>query len=71
MLQNSLLAVTFAQQNDSLDNIRDATIMGYVYVSSVDEGKRKVTLLSPVGGRVPTNAMIWGTWPEEVVDLVH
>jgi polyribonucleotide 5'-hydroxyl-kinase len=69
-LQNSLLAIVHAEQNDSPENIRDASVMGYVYVAEVDEGKRKIRLLSPVGGRVPSRAMVWGSWPEEVVDLV-
>ena len=47
MMQNSLLAVTFAPANASLEQIRDAAVMGYVYVSEVDEVKRKMKLLSP------------------------
>jgi polyribonucleotide 5'-hydroxyl-kinase len=70
MMQNSLLAVTFAQPNDSLDVIRDAAVMGYVYVAEVDEAKKKMKLLSPVGGAAPRHAMVWGSWPEEVVSLV-
>jgi polyribonucleotide 5'-hydroxyl-kinase len=70
MLQNSLLAITQAEIHDSQERIRDASVMGYVYVAEVDEAKRKIRLLSPVGGRVPSKAMIWGSWPEEVIDLV-
>ncbi|KIW00461.1 uncharacterized protein PV09_07986 [Verruconis gallopava] len=70
LMQNSLLAVTFASPSDSLDFIKDAAVMGYVYVAEVDEVKRKVKLLSPVGGAAPRNAMIWGSWPESVVSLV-
>ena len=70
MMQNSLLAVTFASPNASLDQIKDSAVMGYVYVAEVDEAKRKVKLLSPVGGAAPRNAMIWGSWPESVVSLV-
>jgi polyribonucleotide 5'-hydroxyl-kinase len=70
MLQNSLLAITQAEIQDSQERIRDASVVGYVYVAEVDEAKRKIRLLSPVGGRVPSKAMIWGSWPEEVIDLV-
>jgi polyribonucleotide 5'-hydroxyl-kinase len=70
MLQNSLLAVTHADAHDSQDSIRDASVMAYVYVAGVDEGVQKLRLLSPVGGKVPAKAMVWGSWPEEVVDLV-
>jgi len=70
MMQNSLLAVTFASPNASLEQIKDPAVMGYVYVAEVDEVKRKVKLLSPVGGAAPRNAMVWGSWPESVVSLV-
>jgi polyribonucleotide 5'-hydroxyl-kinase len=70
MLQNSLLAVTYAEPGDSQDSIRDASVMGYVYVVDVDESKRRVKLLGPVSGRLPNKAMVWGNFPEEVIDLV-
>jgi len=69
-MQNCLLAVTHADPNASQDVIRDSSIMGYVYVAEVDEAKSKVRLLAPVSGRVPPRAMIWGSWPEPVPDLV-
>jgi polyribonucleotide 5'-hydroxyl-kinase len=69
-MQNSLLAVTFANPNASLEQIAESAVMGYVYVAEVDEAKRKVKLLSPVGGAVPRNSMLWGGWPESVVSLV-
>lgn len=70
LLQNSLLAVTFARATDGLDGVRDAAVMGYVYVAEVDESKKKIKLLSPVGGRAPGTALVWGQWPEEVASLV-
>lgn len=70
MLQNSLLAVTHAEAGESQDMIRDASVMGYVYAVDVDETKRRVKLLGPVSGRLPNKAMIWGNFPEEVIDLV-
>ena len=44
--------------------------MGYAYVADVDDAKKKVKLLSPVSGRVPPKALIWGQWPEDVIDMV-
>lgn len=70
MLQNCLLAVTYADPNDSQETIRDSCIMGYVYVADVDETKHKVKLLSPVSGYIPPRAIISGNWPEDVADLV-
>jgi polyribonucleotide 5'-hydroxyl-kinase len=70
MMQNSLLAVTFASPNASPEMVRDAATMGYVYVQNVDEGRRRIVLTSPMVGVVPRNAMVWGSWPESVVGLV-
>jgi len=70
MLQNSVVAVTHADANDSLDRIRDASVMWYMYVADVDESKRRLKLVSPISGPAPTNAQIWGPWPEGVPDLV-
>ncbi|KAJ9644516.1 Cleavage polyadenylation factor subunit clp1 [Coniosporium apollinis] len=70
MMQNCLLAVTSADPYESEENIRDASIMGYVYVADVDEAKKKVRILAPVSGRVPPKALVWGSWPEDVADLV-
>jgi polyribonucleotide 5'-hydroxyl-kinase len=69
LLQNALLAVTTAQAKDGLDGVRDASVMWYVYVTDVDEVKQRLRLLSPISGRVPANALVWGDWPESVSDL--
>ncbi|OAT04494.1 mRNA cleavage factor complex II protein Clp1 [Blastomyces gilchristii SLH14081] len=70
-LENTLLAVTHAAPNAPLHEIRDASVMGFVYVAGVDEKKAKIRVLAPVGGRVPSRAMIWGKrWPGELVGLV-
>lgn len=69
-LQNALLAVTHVEGHASLEQIRDASVMFYIYVADVDDVKRRVKVLSPLGGRVPLNAVVWGTWPEGVVGLV-
>ncbi|KAF2829234.1 Clp1-domain-containing protein [Ophiobolus disseminans] len=68
-LQNSLLAVTTAAPTDRQEVIRDASIMGYIYVAEVDEVKRKCRLLSPQPGLIPGNAMVLAPWPEEVPGL--
>jgi polyribonucleotide 5'-hydroxyl-kinase len=70
-LMNSLLAVTTASANDKPEVIRDSSIKGYIYVADVDEGKRKVKLLSPQPGQIPANALVLGRFPEDVVGLLH
>lgn len=70
-LANSLLAITHAPTHASPAEIRDASIMGFLYVADVDADKGKVRVLAPMGGRVPPRAVVWGRkWPGEVVGLV-
>ncbi|KAJ5690336.1 hypothetical protein N7462_004728 [Penicillium macrosclerotiorum] len=70
-LANTLLAITNAATTASPAEVRDASIMGFLYVADVDADKGKIRVLAPVGGRVPPRAMIWARrWPGEVVGLV-
>lgn len=70
-LENTLLAITHAAPNASPSEIRDSSIMGFLYVVDVDDKKGKIRVLAPVGGRVPSRAMTWGRrWPGEVIGLV-
>jgi polyribonucleotide 5'-hydroxyl-kinase len=68
---NTLIAITHAAPNATLADIRDSSIMGFVYVADVDAEKKKLRVLAPVGGRMPGRALVWGKkWPGEVVGLV-
>jgi polyribonucleotide 5'-hydroxyl-kinase len=70
-LANSLIAITHVPPNAQITDIRDSSIMGFVYVADVDADKKKVRVLAPVGGRMPARALVWGkNWPGEVVGLV-
>ncbi|KAE8378777.1 mRNA cleavage and polyadenylation factor clp1 [Aspergillus bertholletiae] len=70
-LANSLIAITNAPTTASAAEVRDASIMGFLYVAEVDGEKGKIRALAPVGGRVPPRAIVWGKkWPGEVVGLV-
>lgn len=70
-MANSLLAITHAPPTASPSEVRDASIMGFLYVADVDVEKRKMRVLAPMGGRVPPRAAVWGRrWPGEVVGLV-
>ncbi|KAF9894635.1 Cleavage polyadenylation factor subunit clp1 [Aspergillus nanangensis] len=70
-LANSLLAITHVPPTANPSDIRDSSIMGFLYVADVDGEKGKIRVLAPVGGRVPPRAIIWGKgWPGEVVGLV-
>ncbi|KAJ6147912.1 Pre-mRNA cleavage complex II Clp1 [Penicillium chrysogenum] len=70
-LANTLLAVTHAPATASPAEVRDASIMGFLYVADVDADKGKIRVLAPVGGRMPPRAIIWAKrWPGELVGLV-
>lgn len=69
-LTHSILAIKFAPGSASPDAIRDACVMGFVYVADVDEAKKKVRFLTPHPNRWGDKALVWGPWPEPVGDLV-
>ena len=70
LLHNCILALVQADPSDTQEQIRDASVIGFVYVAEVDEKKRKLRILAPLSGRLPRKAMIWGQWPEIVSNLV-
>ncbi|KAI0017184.1 Clp1-domain-containing protein [Xylariomycetidae sp. FL0641] len=70
MMQNCTLAVMYASPHDSADAIRDANVMGFVYVADVDEKRRKLKVLAPVSARLGDRPLLWGSWPEPMVSLV-
>ena len=69
-MANAVLAIKFAPGNASQENIRDSCVMGFVYVAEVDETRKKVRFLAPHPSRWGDRALVWGSWPEGVGDLV-
>ena len=69
-MQSCILAIVQAEPHDTPESIRDASVIGFVYVADVDEKKKKMRILAPLSGRVPRKAMVWGIWPESAGDLV-
>ena len=70
LMQNALIAIVQADVNDTQENIRDASVVGFVYIVEVDEKKKKIKVLAPLSGRLPNKAMIWASWPTDVGDLL-
>ena len=70
LLQSSILAIVHAEPNDAQENIRDASVIGFVYVADVDEKRKKMRLLAPLSGRLPRKALVWGVWPENAGELI-
>ncbi|KAI9842178.1 MAG: Cleavage polyadenylation factor subunit clp1 [Thelocarpon superellum] len=70
ILQNGIMALMRAELHDSHASIRDASVLGFVYVADVDDQRKKLRLLAPVAGRLPACPMVWGSWPEPSLNLV-
>lgn len=70
MLLHCILAVMYASIHDPQETIRDASVMGFVYVAEVDEKKRRLKILSPVNTRIGDRPLLWGPWPEATISLI-
>ncbi|CAD6504722.1 BgTH12-00227 [Blumeria graminis f. sp. triticale] len=65
-----ILAVMYASIADPQETVRDASVMGFVYVSEVDEKKRKLKLLAPMNSRMSDRPLVWGNWPEPSISII-
>ncbi|RDA93972.1 hypothetical protein CP533_5053 [Ophiocordyceps camponoti-saundersi (nom. inval.)] len=70
VMEHWTLAVMHASAKDAPEVVRAASVVGFVYVSDVDEERRKMKLLAPVGGRLGDRPLIWGKWPEPYINLL-
>ncbi|KAM0435817.1 hypothetical protein ACHAPT_002708 [Fusarium lateritium] len=69
-MQHWTFAIMHATPKESPDTVRAASVMGFLYVSDVDEERRKIKLLSPVSGRLGDQPLVWGKWPEPYINLL-
>lgn len=70
-LRNCILAVLNCTPDpDEQETLRDASCMGFLYVTDVDVEKRRISLLSPVAGRVPQRALAWAEGMEGIMGIV-
>lgn len=69
-MQQWTFAIMHATPKESPDTVRAASVMGFLYVSDVDEERRKIKLLSPVSGRLGDQPLVWGKWPEPFINLL-
>lgn len=65
-----MLAIKFCSGDSDETTIRDSAVMGFAYVSEVDEAKKRVRFLAPHPQKWGDRALVWGGWPEAVTDLV-
>jgi len=69
-MTGSLLAIKFCPGSSDEVTVRDSAVMGFLYVADVDENRKKVRFLAPHPQRWGDRALVWGSWPEAVADLV-
>ncbi|KAF4973903.1 hypothetical protein FZEAL_9129 [Fusarium zealandicum] len=69
-MQHWTLAIMHAAPKDSPETVRAASVMGFLYVSDVDEERRKIKLLAPSSGRLGDQPLVWGKWPEPYINLL-
>ncbi|KAG9767597.1 mRNA cleavage and polyadenylation factor IA/II complex, partial [Aureobasidium melanogenum] len=68
-MRNAILAVMNCDPEAEQEVIRDSSVMGFLYVTDTDEARGRISLLSPVAGRVPSRAIVWAGWPEPVLGM--
>lgn len=69
-MTGSLIAIKFCPASSDEDTVRDSAVMGFLYVAEVDEGRKKMRFLAPHPQRWGDKALVWGSWPEVVADLL-
>jgi len=73
-LRNAVLAVMNCTPDPEpmveQETLRDSSCMGFLYVTDIDESRGKISLLSPVAGRVPSRALVWGEGMDGVMGVI-
>ncbi|KAJ9643786.1 uncharacterized protein PV06_09036 [Exophiala oligosperma] len=68
-MRSSILAVMNCEPEAEQEIIRDSSVMGFLYVTDTDEARGRISVVSPVAGRVPNRAIVWAGWPEPILGL--
>ncbi|KAI9713234.1 MAG: Cleavage polyadenylation factor subunit clp1 [Bogoriella megaspora] len=69
-LSNAVLALPHCSASTPQSEILTSAIMGFAYVADIDEQRKGIRFLVPAPMRLEGRVMIWGGWPEGVVDLL-
>jgi polyribonucleotide 5'-hydroxyl-kinase len=70
-MTGNLIAIKFCHGQSEEREVRDSTVMGFLYVAEVDETRKRVRFLAPHPQRWGDRALVWGQgWPEVISDLV-
>lgn len=69
-MMHSVVAVVYASPSDRPSTVRDASVMGFLYIADVNEKTKKVRILAPLSGKLGDRPLMWGRFPEAAVSLV-
>ncbi|KAH8154848.1 uncharacterized protein LAJ45_01379 [Morchella importuna] len=70
LLQHSVAAVLHAEMGDAVEVLAESSVMGFVYIASVDDQKHYMKVLAPVPGRLPPKPLVVSSFPEPTASLV-
>ncbi|ORX44933.1 Clp1-domain-containing protein [Hesseltinella vesiculosa] len=62
MCLHSILAILDAEDTETEEQLLDSNVLGFIYISDVNENTRKMTVLSPAPGRLPRNHVLMGAF---------
>ncbi|KAI8076436.1 Pre-mRNA cleavage complex II protein Clp1-domain-containing protein [Gilbertella persicaria] len=62
MCLHSILAMLNTEDDEHENKLLSSNVAGFIYVSDVDEEKKKVTILSPSPGRLPKKNLLMGSF---------
>ncbi|KAI9473421.1 MAG: Pre-mRNA cleavage complex II protein Clp1-domain-containing protein [Benjaminiella poitrasii] len=62
MCLHSILAILNLDEDENENKLLESNVAGFIYVSDVDEQKRKITVLSPSPGRLPKKHFLMGSF---------
>ncbi|CAM0142016.1 Cleavage polyadenylation factor subunit clp1 [Umbelopsis sp. WA50703] len=62
ILLHSILAVLNADEKDTESNALESNVAGFIYISDVDDGKQKLTVLSPAPGKLLKKHLLMGSF---------
>ena len=70
ILTHCVLALLNCETTERPEVMVEASVLGFVYVVEVEEVKRRIKVLAPMAGRLPSRPLVVGQWPEATGNMV-
>ncbi|CAO3627356.1 unnamed protein product [Cunninghamella blakesleeana] len=62
MCLHSIMAILDADDSEHESNLLESSVVGFIYISDVNDEKKKITVLSPSPGRLPRKHVLMGAF---------